>query len=451
MDQTLIVPKKYVYVMGIEPVNQKRLDQISAHSDFVFVPLLSYEELKGSKALSITEILEKIEQIYQMEGPFIDGIIGLWDFPVNILVSILAHKYGWSAAQPSSVVQAEHKLMCRNIIDTFAPELNPRFQGLHLHSPDEPILEYPFWVKPSLGYRGQFLYFVNNKEQYQTALEKIEAEIDRFAEPFTDLVYAAGLTFQNGILDGYTLVLEENIDGHQCAVEGYVYRGTTNVISIFDSKNDSEVPSLARHQYPSSLPQVVQERLGALACKVIESLEYGCGCFNIEFFWNDKTDEIKLLEVHTRVSQAHADIVSLVDGCSNLRMAADIAIDRPPRVAYRRGLYNIAAQFLWRSKEDAVIERIPSFKEIESIKQQFPHMEVNIKVKRGDRLSQLLNQDTFSYILAEAQIGAYSESELLERYERFIKQLKELLILRPLTNTTSTIYLRDNVVRDLFP
>jgi hypothetical protein len=41
----------------------------------------------------------------------------------------------------------------------------------------------------------------------------------------------------------------------------------------------------------------------------------------------------------------------------------------------------------------------------------------------GDRLSELTNQDSYSYELANIYVGAQDEAELIEKYQRCIRAL----------------------------
>ncbi|MGH3976650.1 MAG: hypothetical protein ACRDS9_25520 [Pseudonocardiaceae bacterium] len=41
----------------------------------------------------------------------------------------------------------------------------------------------------------------------------------------------------------------------------------------------------------------------------------------------------------------------------------------------------------------------------------------------GDRLSELLGQDSYSYILANIYVGAQGEAELVEKYQRCVQAL----------------------------
>lgn len=43
--------------------------------------------------------------------------------------------------------------------------------------------------------------------------------------------------------------------------------------------------------------------------------------------------------------------------------------------------------------------------------------------REGDRLSELIRQDSYSYIIANIYVGAQDEAELTEKYQRCVRAL----------------------------
>jgi biotin carboxylase len=163
--------------------------------------------------------------------------------------------------------------------------------------------------------------------------------------------------------------------------------------------------------------------LAEISTRVIEQLGLEPTTFNIEYFWDPDTDRIRLLEVNPRHSQSHALLFEHVDGISNHEAMVKLALGRTPVAHTGRGSYGTAAKWFLRSFEDGVVVRSPSSAEIERIEQELDGVTVHVVAGTGDRLSDLPQQDSYSYELAEVFVGARDEAELIEKYERCVQLL----------------------------
>ena len=67
--------------------------------------------------------------------------------------------------------------------------------------------------------------------------------------------------------------------------------------------------------------------------------------------------------------------------------------------------------------------RVPSAEEIDRVQREVPGCAVELVVKPGDRLSELANQDSYSYEIAHVYLGADDEDELHRNYERAVAGL----------------------------
>jgi hypothetical protein len=76
-----------------------------------------------------------------------------------------------------------------------------------------------------------------------------------------------------------------------------------------------------------------------------------------------------------------------------------------------------------RHFEDAWVTRVPSEDEIRRAAEAVPGTHVDILVSPGTRLSELQNQDSYSYELADIYIGASERSKLEESYRRVLEIL----------------------------
>jgi hypothetical protein len=103
-----------------------------------------------------------------------------------------------------------------------------------------------------------------------------------------------------------------------------------------------------------------------------------------------------------------------MDGKSNHLVAVQLALGRDVEFAHGSGPYQRAAKVWWRRYDatDAVATRAPTHADIDALKEHQPDTLVELGVREGMQLSDLLDQDPYSYVLAELHVGANSPEEL---------------------------------------
>jgi biotin carboxylase len=145
--------------------------------------------------------------------------------------------------------------------------------------------------------------------------------------------------------------------------------------------------------------------------------------FNVEFFWDDGTDRLVILEVNPRHSQSHAPLFDHVDGLANHQVMLDLALGREPQMRSGEGAFGCAAKWFLRRFEDGVVTRVPTEAEVAAIEADEPGTTIVVEVDKGDRLSELHDQDSYSYKLAHLFVGGADPDELTARYERCVARL----------------------------
>ncbi|MGH3822606.1 MAG: hypothetical protein ACRDRA_07165 [Pseudonocardiaceae bacterium] len=190
-----------------------------------------------------------------------------------------------------------------------------------------------------------------------------------------------------------------------------------------DSITHNENPSFVRYQYPASIPDRVTGRMADISDRIVRQIGLEHTTFNIEFFWDENTDALGVLEINPRHSQSHAELFAHVDGAANHLAMVRLALGRDPELPHSQGLYQIAAKWFVRHWNDGVVRRRPSKQEIERVQREIPGVTVDLTVKEGDRLSELMGQDSYSYNIANIYLGAQDEAELTEKYQRCLRAL----------------------------
>ncbi|MFN2268786.1 MAG: D-alanine--D-alanine ligase, partial [Desulfonatronovibrio sp.] len=177
-------------------------------------------------------------------------------------------------------------------------------------------------------------------------------------------------------------------------------------------------------QYPSRLPQKVQDEMSRISEKVMLQVGLDHSAFNLEFFWNEKKDKIWFLEINTRIPQSHSDLFVKVDGVANHQIMLDVALNQDPWFPRRQGNFRVAGKFFLREYQDKLITGIPTKEDLEDLNNKIPGTLVDVQGKVGMKLSDIPEQDSYSYASAFIYLGAGSQKELVEKFQQCREMLK---------------------------
>ncbi|MET7933197.1 ATP-grasp domain-containing protein [Streptomyces sp. NPDC005322] len=415
---------KNVFVIGLDEANLPTLRDVPGASEYRFHPLLTIEELQVGE-VSVADLRAKAEKVLDAFDGSIDAIVGYWDFPVSTLVPLLSERYGTHSTSLESVVKCEHKYWSRleqqKVIDE-----HPRFGRVDLTADDPRPPEgvrFPMWLKPALSYSSELAFGVKDMEEFRTAVAEIREGISRVGRPFEYILDMLGLPPEMDGVGGEVCLAEEALSGLQVAVEGYVHQGEVTVYGALDSINYPDSSSFLRHQYPSALPEPVVRRLRDVSERVMRQIGMNDATFSIEYFYDPRTDEINLLEINPRHSQSHAELFEYVDGVPNHHCMLSLALGDDPRLPDREGPSKMAAKWYYRWFADGVVHNVPTQEAIERIEREIPEVRIDVVPEEGQRLSDMEQQDSYSFELAHIFTGGDSENELREKYDRCVAAL----------------------------
>jgi hypothetical protein len=458
--------KRNIFVIGLNDFHRSKLEKVRDAERYNFIALLDYEDIaKRYAEVGFAELLRKAEaQLEAFSGP-VDGIIGFMDFPVSTMVPILSKRFGLRSESTESMLKCEHKYWSRLEQAESIPDHVPEFVCFDPFDRD-PLAKipfgFPFWVKPLKSFNSYLGYRIRNEAGFRKAMEAIRRQVHRVSAPFgemldlldgteaderaearrrageatsrkreasrregeeTSRLPGAGFPDEiKGVRSHYCLA-EKIISGRQCTLEGCVYDGEILAHGLVDSIRYPGRSVFFRYQYPSRLPAGVKRRIHEVATRFLRHIGYDNASFNIEFFWNQETDKLWLLEVNTRVARHHSELFRLVDGTSNHEILLQLASDRKPSLADRAGPFDMAATFFYRRFEDGVVSRVPAPEEIAAIKESYPGTDIEIDVEEGQRLSEMEEEDSYSYSCAVIYVGANTQQELLGKYEEILSKL----------------------------
>jgi hypothetical protein len=420
----------HIFVIGLNDFNLRKLEHIRGANTHAYHGVLDPAEVYETEIFPIPEMLERAERVIRESGMPVDAIAGYMDFPVSTMLPILCRRFGTRTPSLESLLKCEHKYWSRVVQREVIPEHIPKFTAFDpfdddaLHAIGESGLGFPFFVKPVKSSGSRLGFKIDSPEDFDNAIATLRAEINLIAEPFDYVLEHASLPPDVARVTGQYCMAEEIIGGHQCTVEGYVHKGEVVPYGIVDSIRYPKVLSFFHYLYPSGLPAHVQDRMGELTRRLMRHVGFDNSAFNIEFFWDEPRDHIWLLEVNTRISQSHCDLFEKVDGVSHHQVTIDLALGRRPDMPHREGAYPVAAKFFHRVFfKDATVARVPTAQDITAVEDAFPGTHVALQVTNGMRLSDLPEQDSYSYAVAYIWTGAHSHDALLSRYHEILARL----------------------------
>lgn len=421
---------KNVFVLGLNDFNAERLARLRDVDDVRFHGLVDPKKVYDTQEFDIPEMLAEAEETLSSFNDSIDAIVGYMDFPVSTMLPILCRKFGTRTSSLEALLKCEHKFWSRSVMREVIPEHTPAFTAFDpfddeaLSKIGEANMRFPFFVKPIKSSGSRLAFRIDSPEDFDFAIEKLRAEINQISEPFNYVLEQADLPQDIRAVDGGYCMAEQIIGGRQCTVEGYVHEGEVVPYGTIDSVRYPQVLSFFYYYYPSKLPRRVQEKMYDITRTVMAHIGYDNAAFNIEFFWDELQDRIWLLEINTRVSQSHCDLFEMVDGVSHQQVTVDLGLGRKPNMPVRQGAFNVAAEFFYRVFfTNATVSRVPTKAELAVAAEQADGTRIGSHVTKGMRLSELPEQDAYSFAVASMWMGASKESTLLWNYEHVLRRL----------------------------
>lgn len=419
-----------VFVIGLNDLNAARLKRLRGVEDVTFHQLLTPAQVSETQDFDIPAMLAEAEERLDAFEGSIDAIVGYIDFPVSTMLPLLCRKYGTPNASLESLLKCEHKYWSRKVMAEVIPDHIPKFTAFDpfddnaLSKVGAADLRFPFFVKPIKSSGSRLGFRIDSPEDFDYATQKLRAEIRSIGEPFDHVLSRADMPDDIRAVEGHFCMAEQVIGGRQCTVEGYVYNGEVVPYGTVDSIRYPQVLSFFYYLYPSTLPKRVLDTMNEITRTIMSHIGYDNAAFNIEYYWDEVSNRIWLLEINTRIAQSHCDLFEMVDGVSHQQVTIDLGLGRRPDMPEREGPEKVAAEFFYRVFfNDARITRAPSRAEIEVAAEQVAGTRIVSHVAKNSLLSALPEQDAYSFAVASVWMGASTQSKLLWNYEQVMKKL----------------------------
>jgi hypothetical protein len=417
-----------IFVVGLDPFHLAQLRTLPGADHYAFHALLGQREIKQQDRFPVAWLLDEGIRRLRASPDGVDAVVGYWDFPVSTVLPILRSAVGLPGPTLKAVLGCEHKYWSRCLQSEVVPDHVPPFCALDPFA-DDPLTQldiaYPFWLKPVKAVLSHLGFRIDDENDLRAAIARIRHDIKRWAEPFNLILEHAQLPAEVAAIDGNHCIAEGIISqGRQVTQEGWAFGGDVQVYGSIDSLRGGPAGScFSRYQYPSRLPASVLQRMSNITRRVMRHIGYDTAPFNIEYFWDQERDHLWLLEINTRISKSHAPLFRMVDGCYHHQVMIDLGLGREPRFQTGRGDCVLAAKFMVRRFQDALVTRAPSAAEIAALEDAIPHTQIQVAVETGQYLSALRDQDSYSYEVATVFVGGDDEQQIEARFEDCLQRL----------------------------
>ncbi|MEV6828630.1 ATP-grasp domain-containing protein [Amycolatopsis sp. NPDC051102] len=413
-----------IFVIGLDEENRRVLERLPWAGTYSFHGLLTPEELQHGE-IDFEALLKSAQHELDAFDGDVDAIVSYWDFPAATLVPILCARYGLPSVSLEAVLKCEHKywsrLEQRKVIDEL-----PAFGIVDLDgarpAPPEGV-GYPMWLKPVKSFSSELAFKARNDTEFAGAVAEIRAGVGRVGEPFGYVLEQVPLPPEIAEVGGAACLAEAALHGVQAAIEGYVHQGEVTVYGALDSINYPDGSSFLRHQYPSQLGEEPVRRMRDVAERVMKQIGFDNGTFSIEFFCDPESGQVCLLEINPRHSQSHAELFEFVDGVANHEIMVRLGLGQDPGRRPSKGTYQIAGKWYLRRFENGAVTRVPTREEIEAVQERIDGTQIEIIPQVGQRLSDLPEQDSYSFELAHLFVAGHTEHEMVQKYQACVDAL----------------------------
>ena len=273
-----------------------------------------------------------------------------------LTASLLAVRLGLPGTPLKALLTAQHKYLARQIHRDALPEHVPPFCGFRYDADvaKAVTIDYPIFVKPV---KAAFSVLAKRCEDEAALREHLKFRvwekiiIKRLTSPFRR-VSSRHLECE---IDADCFIAEGCVDGAlQVCVDGYAYAGEVHVLGTVDSVMYPGSTSFMRFEYPSQLSDVLVAKLESVAKLAVQAIGFSHGLFNVELFFDRKTERITIIEINPRMAGQFSDLYERVDGKSLWALELDLALGKTPTFPHRAGKFGSAASFVFREFADAV-------------------------------------------------------------------------------------------------
>ena len=222
---------------------------------------------------------------------------------------LLAVRLGLPGTPLKALLTAQHKYLARQIHRESLPEHVPPFCGFRYDADVSKAvtIKYPIFVKPV---KAAFSVLAKRCKDEAALREHLKFRvwekiiIKRLTSPFRR-VSSKHLDCE---IDADCFIAEGCVDGAlQVCVDGYAHAGAVHVLGTVDLVMYPGTTSFMRFEYPSQLSVEQVTKLESVAKRSVEAIGFSHGLFNVELFFDPKTERITIIEINPRMAGQFSD------------------------------------------------------------------------------------------------------------------------------------------------
>jgi Carbamoyl-phosphate synthase L chain, ATP binding domain len=129
-----------------------------------------------------------------------------------------------------------------------------------------------------------------------------------------------------------------------------VHEGRVHALGVVDAIMYPGTQAFMRWEHPSRLAPAVQRRALDVAQRFLNAIGYTHGFFNLEFFYDERDDSLRVIECNPRLASQFSDLYERVHGTNLHAMAVALALgDDPQSLPRSRPTAGVAASIVYRA------------------------------------------------------------------------------------------------------
>jgi len=338
-----------------------------------------------------------------------------------LAAALVAEALALPGSSPESILAAQHKLHARRILAQVAPEATVGAELLPARY-GEPIpagLTYPRFVKPVKAAFSVLARHVDSREALHRHTRFSASErwiIRQLVEPF-DRVCRRRLP-EAGSAHRMLLETPVPLERPQFNLDGWVCNGSVHALGVVDAIVKPGTQAFVRWELPSRLSPATQARILDVARRFLGAIGYRHGTFNLEFFHDDATGDLTVIECNPRLASQFGDLYRRVLGIDPHAIAVALALGQDPAALPRTTpSAGVAASLVYRSFDGAPPPPAPGPAQREALARAFPDALLFSFPRQGRALARDYRW-TGSHRYGIVHLGARDRERLRERGER---------------------------------
>ena len=291
-----------------------------------------------------------------------------------LIAALIAERHRMPGPTVSSILTCQHKLYARHILERVAPEANLRFARLDKMSLDSisDQLSFPVFVKPI---RAAFSVLASRVDHPRALHQRSHLNawdhwvIRRLIDPFEQI--CARRIPEAGSAHG--MIIETCQRGEHYCLDGYYFRGQLRILGVVGAQMYPGTHAFMRFDYPSKLSESIVERAAEIADRFFSAIQFHHGLFNMEFFYHEPTDELKVIEVNPRMASQFSELYQRVSGVNLHEICLALAHDIDPLSLERGEPENAcASSFVYRSFGPILEHMWPTSAQVSALSARHP-------------------------------------------------------------------------------